>query len=62
MNKEAFDRVVAAGQLSWEELHPVNLVHYSDTPEERKRLQKKFDETIKIMKTNSSRPPGSSYF
>lgn len=62
MNKEAFERVTAAGQLPWEDLHPINFVHHPDTPEENKRIQEKWEETKKIMETNSHRPPGSSYF
>ncbi len=28
MNKEAFNRVVAAGSLTWEQKNPINFVYY----------------------------------
>lgn len=62
MEREAFNRVVSAGQLTWEQLHPTEFIYHPDTPEENKRLDEKLKEAIRILKNNSQRPPGSSYF
>lgn len=55
MEREAFNRVVAAGALTWEEKNPINFVHYplhkgdarQPTPENIQKINQQTDKKEK---------------